>query len=76
MFSLHKHEKAGKEEDKLGRALYWQQKYQEAEEVFQQAAQGQEKVLGKEHKDTLDSKYWLGITLYKQQKYQEAEEVL
>ena len=38
--------------------------------------QGQEKILSKEHKHTLDSKYWLGITLYEQQKYQAAEKVL
>ena len=38
--------------------------------------QGEEKVLGKEHNDTLDSKYWLGLALFRQQKHQEAEKVL
>jgi hypothetical protein len=36
-------------------------------------SQGQAKVLGKEHVDTLDSIYWLARTLHNQQKYTEAE---
>ena len=62
--------------DKLGHALYRQQKYQEAEETFRQELQEQEMVLGKEHADTLNSKSWLGRVLYEQQKYQEAEKTL
>jgi hypothetical protein len=33
-------------------------------------------VLGAEHVDTLESKYWLAVTLHKQQKYAEAEQLL
>jgi hypothetical protein len=35
-----------------------------------------EKVLGAEHVNTLDSKYWLAATLHGQQKYAEAEQLL
>ena len=73
MFSLRKRNNAGKEEDKLGRALYRQQKYQEAEEVLRQALQARKQVLGKEHADTLNSKHWLGRALFWQRKYYEAE---
>lgn len=76
MFSLRKRENAGKKEDKLGVALYQQQKYQEAEEAFRQAVQGREKMLGKEHKATLNSIHLLGLTLHQQREHQEAEEVL
>jgi hypothetical protein len=43
------------------------------EGLFQESVQGREKVLGKEHVDTLGSKYWLARTLYSEQKYTEAE---
>ena len=52
----------------LGVKLYGLQKYQEAEELFRQAVLEREKVLGKEHVDTLLSKHWLAMTLHKQQK--------
>jgi hypothetical protein len=39
------------------------------------AWKGQEKVLSKEHVDTLYSKHQLAFTLYQQQKYIEAEEL-
>ncbi|KAH8727327.1 hypothetical protein GQ44DRAFT_577220, partial [Phaeosphaeriaceae sp. PMI808] len=60
----------------LGRTLYDQKKYSEAEELLQQAADGREKTLGQDHEDTLRSKHWLGCTLYNQEKYSEAEERL
>jgi TolA-binding protein len=60
----------------LGRTLYYQKKYNEAEKVLQQAVHGQEQKLGKDHKDTLYSKHWLGQTFYNQKKYNEAEKVL
>ena len=60
----------------LGQALYQQRKYSEGEELFRQAARGQERTLGQDHEDTLYSKYWLGQALYQQNKYSEAEEVL
>jgi hypothetical protein len=44
--------------------LYRQQRYIEAEELFRLAIQLQEKVLGKEHIHTLDSKHWLALTFY------------
>ena len=57
----------------LGVKLYGLQKYQEAEGLHRQVVQGREKVLGKEHADTLKSKYCLANSLYQQQEYQEAE---
>jgi hypothetical protein len=40
-----------------GCALWFEGKYSEAEEVFKQAVYIQERTLGEDHKDTLDSKY-------------------
>jgi tetratricopeptide (TPR) repeat protein len=60
---------------RLGQTLYYQGKYNEAENIFREAVHGQEQKLGKDHEDTLDSKSWLGYTLYYQKKYGEAEEV-
>jgi len=58
---------------KEGRALYGQKKYSEAKVQFRQAADGQEKTLGRDHEDTLYSRYWLGCALYHQKKYSKAE---
>ena len=66
---------AGREERKLGRTLYRQQKHQEAEDMLRQAAQACGKTLGEDHSDTLDSKHWLAYTFRIQQKYREAEEM-
>ena len=60
-----------KKEHILGVKLYWQQK--EAEGLYRQIVQGREKMLGKEHADTLKGKYQLANSLHEQQKYQEAE---
>jgi serine/threonine protein kinase len=59
-----------------GCALWFKGKYSEAEEVFKQAVYIQERTLGEDHKDTLNSKYWLGCTLHDQKKYSEAEALL
>jgi serine/threonine protein kinase/tetratricopeptide (TPR) repeat protein len=59
----------------LGRILYYQKKYGEAEEVLGQAVSRQEQKLGKDHEYILDSKHWLGRIFYYQKKYGEAEEV-
>ncbi|KAL9627573.1 MAG: hypothetical protein Q9164_007567, partial [Protoblastenia rupestris] len=59
----------------LGLKCYKKERYPEAEELFRQSVQEREKVLGKEHVDTFESKYWLAYILYKQQKYPEAEEL-
>ncbi|KAL9030551.1 MAG: hypothetical protein Q9196_001339 [Gyalolechia fulgens] len=56
--------------------LYDQKRYPEAEPLFRQVVQEQEKALGKEHADTLWSKYWLAVTLYLQEQYPEAERLL
>ena len=56
--------------------LLEQQKYNEAAQLLRQSVQQREKVLGAEHVDTLDSKYWLACTLHKQQKYNEAAQLL
>lgn len=75
-FTLNRQRNVGDEHHKLGYKLYQQQKYQAAEELLQKAVQGQEKVLGKEHSETLNSKYCLALILHQQQKYQKAEELL
>jgi TolA-binding protein len=67
--------KAGKKEYELACMLYDQVKYDEAEPLFRQSIQQREKVLGTEHRDTLDSQYWLAKTLYRQQKYDEVEQL-
>ncbi|KAI9772824.1 MAG: hypothetical protein M1840_008706 [Geoglossum simile] len=59
----------------LGLVLHEQRRYSEAGEMFRQAVEGWEGVLGSEHADTLQSKYSLGIALYFQEKYVEAEGV-
>lgn len=59
----------------LGITLYDQRKYGEAETMFNQTVQGRERILGKEHKDTLYSKHWLATTLYVQQRHEEAVEM-
>lgn len=53
----------------LARTLYWLEKYEESEHLFQQAVRGQEKTLGQEHPDSLSSKHWLARTLYRLKKY-------
>ena len=70
MFLLRKHKNAGKEEDKLGRALYEQQKYEEGEEVLWQGFEERKKMLSEKHANTHE----LGLALLRQQKYQKAEE--
>ena len=78
----HRREVLSKEEMKtlrnkhqLAHTLYRQQEYAKAEELFQQAIQGQEKILGKGHVNTLKSLHWLAETLYWQGKYIKAEEL-
>jgi tetratricopeptide (TPR) repeat protein len=61
---------------KHGRHLYAQKKYAEAEQVLRLSVQRREYLLGAQHAQTLNTKYWLGLTLYRQQKYAEAEQVL
>jgi tetratricopeptide (TPR) repeat protein len=65
----------GSEDLERGKGLFIDRKYSEAEQVFQQIVRGREKALGKEDKETLESKYWLAQTLYRQKQYQEAEVV-
>lgn len=60
----------------LGRTLYQQEKYIEAESVFQEAVQEYERSLGPYRNNTLSSKYWLAVTLYEQSRYDEAENIL
>jgi TolA-binding protein len=73
MMSRNSERRAGRKEFELARRLYDQQKYEEAEQLFQQSVQQRKKVLGTKHKDTLWSKYWLALTLYEQQEYDKAE---
>jgi len=61
--------------ENIGGALSKQQKYEAAEEIYQRAVEGREKVLGKEHTQTLNSVNWLGNALYNQGKYEAAEEM-
>jgi hypothetical protein len=41
------------------RGYYEQEKYTEADQLFRQSVRQREKVLGAEHVDALESKYWL-----------------
>jgi tetratricopeptide (TPR) repeat protein len=75
MFSELRSRDGGRKEFKQGLALYDQKKYSQAEGLFQQAADERERTLGKDHNDTLYSKYWLGCALYGQEKYSEAEKL-
>ena len=59
----------------LGDALYNQEKYKAAEEMYRRAVEGREKVLGKEHAETLDSVRRLGNALHSQGKHKAAEEM-
>jgi len=74
MFGTRKR-KAGRKEFELAQTLFDQQKYDEAEPLFRRSVQQREKVLGIEHEDTLDTKYWLARTLLDQQKYDKAEQL-
>lgn len=49
-----------------------QEKYAEAEKMHRETLALREKVLGKEHPDTLTSVYGLAYTLYQQEQYKEA----
>lgn len=75
LYSRRELENAGDKEYELGKERFKQQKYAEAEQLFQQSAQQREKVLGAEHEDTLWSKHWIARTLNRQQKYAEAEQL-
>jgi tetratricopeptide (TPR) repeat protein len=57
------------------RGLYYQGKYSEAEDMYQQTLELRERVLGKEHPDTLTSMDNLALLLIRQGKYGEAEEI-
>jgi hypothetical protein len=72
MFKKLNFRNAEREAFKRGRALYNQKKYSEAAVQLQQAADGRERTLGRDHEDTLDSTYWLGLALYNQKKYSDA----
>ncbi|KAK3383706.1 hypothetical protein B0T24DRAFT_645911 [Lasiosphaeria ovina] len=50
-------------------------KYEEAEQMYRQALELNEKVLGREHPSTLDSMNNLGLVLGSQGKYEEAEQI-
>ena len=57
----------------LGRKLFKQGKFGEAEQAFRQSVKQREKVLGTKHMDTFGSKYWLAFALDEQRKRGEAE---
>jgi tetratricopeptide (TPR) repeat protein len=61
--------------ENIGSALSEQKKYEAAEEIYRRAVEGREKVLGKEHTQTLDSVIDLGNAFYNQGKYKAAEEI-
>ncbi|KAF9770791.1 hypothetical protein IL306_011602, partial [Fusarium sp. DS 682] len=75
---------AGDEEDMLnqaeialraGRVLLFRGEYNTAEEVVRMSVEAREKVLGKEHPDTLSSMNNLALALQGQGKYEEAEKM-
>ncbi|KAL9634617.1 MAG: hypothetical protein Q9164_003986 [Protoblastenia rupestris] len=59
----------------VGFKCFDRQEYWEAEQNFRQEVDEQEKALGKEDADTLESKHWLATSLYLQRKYAEAEKI-
>ena len=67
--------KSGKEDLKLGLKRCDKGRFPEAEQLFRQSTQKREKALGKEHVNTIESRYWLALTLYQQEKYSEAEQL-
>ena len=66
----------GTEYYKAGRGLLNQRKHSEAEGQLRQAVDRGERTLGRHHRDTIRSKYWLGLSIFVQEKYSEAEELL
>ncbi|KAL1958927.1 hypothetical protein VTO42DRAFT_3480 [Malbranchea cinnamomea] len=56
-----------------GLSLYNQERFEEAQTKFQETVDIRERISGPDHRDTLDSLYWLGRAVYCQGKYQEAE---
>ncbi|KAL3429076.1 hypothetical protein BDV09DRAFT_203329 [Aspergillus tetrazonus] len=59
----------------LGNLYLYQGKLEEAEEMYQQALAGKEKVLGPNHISTLDTTNSLGLLCFDQGKLKEAEEM-
>ncbi len=59
----------------LAKSLFKQSKYAEAEAMYQQTLQLQEKLLGKEHPNTLLSMMSLAALLRQQGKHAEAEAI-
>ena len=57
----------------LASVLSSQSKYEEAEEIHGQALALRERVLGKEHPDTLTSVYCLVYLLHQKKRYKDAE---
>ncbi|KAI9856968.1 MAG: hypothetical protein M1813_008684 [Trichoglossum hirsutum] len=52
-----------------------QERYEEAEAMYRQTLEAGERLLGREHADTLSSAYWLGTVLIDEGKYEEAETI-
>lgn len=50
--------------------------YSQAEDVFQQAADGRKTILGPHHKDRMESMQQLGVTYFFQRRYQDAQKKL
>lgn len=63
-------------QSKLGKTLFKQRKFSEAEVQFREAVEARKLQLGRDHKRTLNSLHWLGKALYKQAKYRDAEKQL
>ena len=76
MFSRDNVKNVGRKEYERGNTLLEQENFKEAKELFQKALRKQEKALGRDHIDTLYSKYMLGRALQRQDKYSEAEKLL
>ncbi|KFY86828.1 hypothetical protein V498_07380, partial [Pseudogymnoascus sp. VKM F-4517 (FW-2822)] len=73
MFAHSNKNNAAQEGYELAQQYLHQHKYSEAETLFQKSAQEFEKVLGAEHRRTLESKFWLAQSVYKQNQYAKAE---
>ncbi|KIM96097.1 hypothetical protein OIDMADRAFT_132580, partial [Oidiodendron maius Zn] len=59
----------------VGKSFYIMGRYREAEQMYRQSLELREKVLGKEHPDTLESMNNLGVAFYSMEKNEEAEKM-
>lgn len=57
----------------LGASIDSQARYVDSEGIFKETLAGRRRVLGNQHKDTLDTLYWLGLSIYHQNRCVDAK---